>query len=267
MSGADVAYRLRPNKTVDRELFMELLAYIDRFTPIRNHLYIGFGGPSLEDFRLIHSRLGILGLISLESDETVYNRQQFNKPFSCVKLRHLDSGSFVTNYESEMLALEFDPNANIIVWLDYAIPGELRQQFEEVTQLLGKLKTGDVVRITLNANPLTLHDVILREPEATRLARLAELKKRIGEFLPNDIDANPMTNKSYASVLARAMHVAIFEVMRSNPENSLQLLSAFRYSDSSHQMITLTSIMLPDSDIHGFFQTTRLSDWPHLVTE
>ena len=43
-------YHQRPNKTVDRYLFVELLSKINRYRHIGDYSYIGLGGPSLEDF-------------------------------------------------------------------------------------------------------------------------------------------------------------------------------------------------------------------------
>src|SRR4051794_5607510 len=119
MTGASLPYRLRPNKTVDREIFIELLTFIDRYVQIRDHLYIGFGGPSLEDFKLFHSRFGNTGLLSIEEDETTYKRQMANRPFSCVRLLNTRSGDFIAEYELILGRQGLDPNSNSIIWLDY----------------------------------------------------------------------------------------------------------------------------------------------------
>src|SRR4051812_19769363 len=93
-AGGSLPYRLRPNKAVDRELFLSLLA---RFAPklgLEQYHYIGLGGPFLEDFRLVHSRLGIgrragrgrIGrLTSVESDKDVHLRQVFNSPIESIE--------------------------------------------------------------------------------------------------------------------------------------------------------------------------------------
>ena len=59
MSGSSLPYRLRPNKAVDRELFLSLLMRLTPKLGLEKYHYVGLGGPFLEDFRLLHSRIGI----------------------------------------------------------------------------------------------------------------------------------------------------------------------------------------------------------------
>jgi hypothetical protein len=70
-NGSSVPYRLRPNKAVDRELFLALLVRLAATMKIENHQYVGLGGPFLEDFRLIHARLGINDMVCIESEENM----------------------------------------------------------------------------------------------------------------------------------------------------------------------------------------------------
>jgi hypothetical protein len=58
MSGSEVSYNLRPNKFVERQLFVELLTKICRQPPSK-YAYISLGGPQLEDHRLMHRRLAV----------------------------------------------------------------------------------------------------------------------------------------------------------------------------------------------------------------
>ncbi|WP_407928292.1 O-methyltransferase, partial [Collimonas silvisoli] len=55
MSGAYVPYHLRQNKAVDRQLFVDLLTKLNRYKAIGDYSYVSFGGPYLEDFKLVHS--------------------------------------------------------------------------------------------------------------------------------------------------------------------------------------------------------------------
>src|SRR5688572_9623398 len=97
-TGGFVPYHMRPNKAVDRQLFVELLAKVNRFRPIRSYTYIGFGGSFLEDFKLIHTSFGSRKMISIEEDLNVLNRQKFNVPLRCITRRHQTSGDFVASY-------------------------------------------------------------------------------------------------------------------------------------------------------------------------
>ena len=64
------AYHLRPNKAVDRLVFLEILRVLELLvSSLDEYTYIGFGGPYLEDFRLIAQMFPTLEMISIEEDE------------------------------------------------------------------------------------------------------------------------------------------------------------------------------------------------------
>ena len=71
MSGERVPYHLRPNKFVERALFVELLSHINAVHPIADYVYVGFGGPYLEDFKILHQHFGIKNMLSLEQEAGV----------------------------------------------------------------------------------------------------------------------------------------------------------------------------------------------------
>lgn len=82
-SGSSLPYRLRQNKSVDRELFLGLLGRLAATLKLEDYQYVGLGGPFLEDFRLIHARLGLKDLVCIEAEENVHKRQLFNAaPFA-----------------------------------------------------------------------------------------------------------------------------------------------------------------------------------------
>src|SRR5438128_1087470 len=88
MSGATLPYHLRPNKAVDRLLFVDLLARLDSAVSIAdNYEYVGLGGFTMEEFRMIHERFYELPLKSLEENRQVERRARFNAPNSRVIFR------------------------------------------------------------------------------------------------------------------------------------------------------------------------------------
>jgi len=109
-SGATLPYHLRQNKAIDRNLFIDLLGRIGRYRNISDYQYIGFGGPFLEDFKLLHASLRLKNMTSLEQSEEVVKRQKFNKPVSSINPLKKTSGEYLT---------EFDFDSPSIVWFDY----------------------------------------------------------------------------------------------------------------------------------------------------
>jgi len=98
MSGSSIAYHLRQNKAIERNLFIELLARVGRVRNISEYEYIGFGGPLLEDYKALHAALRIKRMHSIEREENTFKRQKFNRPATFVKLHHKDSADFFFLY-------------------------------------------------------------------------------------------------------------------------------------------------------------------------
>jgi hypothetical protein len=250
MSAQNLAYHLRPNKAVDRQLFWELLSRIDNFRTIRAATYIGFGGPFLEDFREMHSRFGITHMVSIEMDETVHRRQRFNRPASCVQCRLGSSGDFFSSFARQRAT---------IVWLDYS-ETKRREQIEEFQALLLKLSAFDVVKVTLNAHPANLAaiggDVTNRNLHATRLSRLQEA---IGDYLPDNIRTEDMNSDGLSRLLVAALIKASQLILRSSDLVFLPL-TAFQYADGQN-MVTLAGALVSPAEKSRFLRITGLRRW------
>ena len=81
MSGTDVPYHLRPNKYVDRQIFIDLLHRLDRVRPLSSSVYVSMGGKFLDDHKAIRFAFDLKASVSLEKFAEVVPRQNFNKPF------------------------------------------------------------------------------------------------------------------------------------------------------------------------------------------
>lgn len=246
-TGGSIPYHLRQNKAIERNLYIDLLNRIGRYQNISEYTYIGFGGPFLEDFKHLHASLRISKMISLEIDESVFKRQNFNLPISCVELRHESSGEFITDYEFA------DP---IIAWLDYATP-DTGQQLIELQRLVEKLGHGDVFKITLNAHSQTLGN---KDGIPLHEYRAKEAAKRLGEYAPAVVSEDNVKPKTYPKLLLNAIVSAAKKGIRGTPGHVIQPLTAFIYSDGM-QMLTFTGIVLKSEEQEDFITKTRLNHW------
>lgn len=255
MSGTSIPYHLRPNKAIDRYAFIELLGKINRFSPIDQYQYIGFGGHSLEDFKYIHSQFGINSMISLEQDKETFKRQKFNLPYSCIDCQQMKSSDFIN---------DFSRKQPTIIWLDYVKPSELRSQIEEFQAVISKLEALDILKITLNANPSAYLQgkPEMGSDEITRL-RLEKLQNRLGDLFPSaNITQEMMKFKQFSKAILLILQYAKNLILEGEKELNFQPLTAFSYADGQ-QMMTLTGILLNNADIEQFFQTTTINnDWP-----
>ncbi len=258
MSGALVPYHLRQNKAVDRQLFVELLQRIHRYEDVGNYIYVGFAGLFFEDFKAMHSVFGIKKLISLETDKVAYKRQCFNRPLTCIRCQNQSSSDYISGYTAKR---------NSIHWLDYASPNEIRSQLQDMETLASKLEARDILKITLNANPDSLCPYGKRDREGAALSReethqrrLANLKSRIGDYLPAGCEPDQMTAAELPRVLSLAARNAVIRGTEGTGL-SFQPLCSFSYADSGHQMLTLSGIFLPQGESINFLKITKIDKW------
>lgn len=252
MSGQTL-YRLRQNKAVDRFTFIELLRRISLYDPINvdKYRYVGFGGPSLEDFKLLHSVFGIEDMLSLEHDEQPHKRQRFNKPVSCIQCLHKASKAFVD---------EFIRERETIIWLDYEAGRELPNQLEEVETLIEKFDFHDILRVTLNAEPKVWKEGDRKHPE-----RLAALSEALAGMFPRaKAERKHMSQKKFPEFLVFCLEHIAGRALQSRSDVVFVPLTLFTYADGQ-QMMTMTGILLGRDEKGSFLEKTHLGDW-HLAT-
>lgn len=262
MSGEKVPYHLRQNKYVDRQLFVDVLAHINRVRDITAYLYISFGGPYLEDFKVIHSNFGNQKMLSLESEEWVYERQQFNVPYGCIDCENLKSDEFLEQFDDFIIRYSA---ANILVWLDYARADKLRMQLNEFAALIQHARSFDIIKLTINANPASMGERIVKIPPETaeelRTRQLEKLKLKLGDYLPAGVTTDDMEQSRYATVLLSSIRIAAHEGIKGSPNLILQPLTAFVYQDSLHQMLTATCIILEQGKSEAFLKNSGLGKY------
>ena len=135
-------YHLRVNKAIDRFLLVEILDILKRHCDLSDYTYYGFGGPFLEDCRVIHSRCPEIKIVSIEKNQQTFERQQFHRFSKNLELRGEDFASFLANFSS---------SGGEIFWLDYT---DLKfGHFEDFISVLGKVSEESVVKITIRAEP------------------------------------------------------------------------------------------------------------------
>ena len=191
MNGFSIPYHLRPHKSVDRRLFVDLLARYERWRPITNYAYVSMGAYALEDHRLVHQRFGISRLIAFDREENTVARQRFNRPVGTCRCLTLRSGEMIEQID-DLLEDSTGENADgAVIWLDYTDPKDLGRQIREFQSLLTRLAEGDVLRITVNAHAAALGKY--SEPDGSQMtgaklwqARFERLQERIGDFMPSD---------------------------------------------------------------------------------
>jgi len=261
MSGANVPYQLRTNKFVDRQLFLDILDFVRVWNGPSKYLYASMGGRFLEDFKLINDRFAIERMVCIELDETTAKRQAFNCPLGFIECRCQSSGDFILDFDRLVAgATDF----RTIVWLDYAVANERGTQLQEYQELVSKLAPGDVVKITLNANPNSVRNSADFRVRGDFLkAVIDELLVQLGDYAPKEEvtpqDANP---RQFAWVLARSVKIAALKGVGAKGEATIEPLGAYRYRDGEHQMLTVTALISNEKLTGSMGSDERFREWP-----
>lgn len=234
-------YHTRPNKHIDRHLFIQSLTALHRVLSIQQYQYIGFGSIMFDDFKMLHNQLGIEKMFSLEMEELLYKRAEFNTPYNCITVLKEKSTSFIA---------EFERDSPTIAWLDYTKPGEIGGQFSDFCCLLSKMESNDIVRITLNANPTALDTEPpdkRKTPEAVRRDRFDNLQKRIGDYIPELACSEDVCTMKYPVLLLSCLEKAAKRTIIQTKYDKREIVPIFSscYKDGT-QMVTLTVIVLKD---------------------
>lgn len=126
MSGQEIPYQLRPNKFIDRQLFIELLVRLIVPRGPEKYIYVSMGGRHLIDHHAVYNQLGIKAQYSFDRDANEVKRQQFNRPTGNTVCAELSSADLPLKLDEILRA--FPSKRNLIVWLDYT-GAERRTQF------------------------------------------------------------------------------------------------------------------------------------------
>jgi hypothetical protein len=249
MSGGSAPYHLRLNKSIERNLFIDLLKIIGRHANISDYWYIGFAGPFSEDFKLVHSALRITKMKSLETEPNVFRRQKFN--YSPGFIEYIND-SFKKFLETDFYQADRG-DVNTITWLDYADAKQTLAQLQEFRELVINSIPNDVIKLTLNANVNTI-----KGPD-----KLANFKSRMSRFTPADLTEDDLLAGNYANTLMKCVKLALDKVATMR-KIYFHPLASFVYQDTNNQMLTITGIVLHNNDtetIEEFEKSTRLNHW------
>jgi hypothetical protein len=256
-AGSSLPYRLRPNKAVDRELFLSLLMRLAPALSLEKYHYVGLGGPFLEDFRLVHARLGLARMTCVETEEEVHKRQLFNRPVASIECIHKTLEDYLDGIDFEVPA---------IVWFDYTEPKGITTQIERFARTIGTVPLGSVLRVTLNANPESLG-----KPEANEVSveidgaasgdrkekptvqewRLTRFKERVGQLFPSGLSPEGMTQKRFGFSVLRVLKLAVEKEALNFRDRKIVWALATHYKDGQAMVTAALVVCAADDAVVG----------------
>lgn len=225
---SEISYELRPTKALVRSILVDTLSRLAPIAPLVNYQYVGFGAVEFLDFDLVHRRLGIHRLTSIESEANVIPRCRFNRPFKGITVL---SGTSLTMLPT------IDWSGLSIVWLDYT-SCLTESVISDINYLARVLIPGSILAITLNAHPVKL-------PK-----RRDELESLVGpERIPAGVTNNTLGDWGLAetqAVIVKAELATTFSE-RGDSTHFRDLLN-IHYRDSARMQLLAGIVGAPASD-------------------
>jgi len=237
-------YQLKPNKAVDRFLLIDLLQQmrVTDWFDMSTYTYYGFGGPFLEDCRLLRRYCPEVKIASIEANKHTYLRQLFHQFGRDITLIDKNFGDFLTSFAS---------NGTEIFWLDYTNLEASR--LEDFRRLINLADDGSIIKITLRAelpyNPL-LRDLRTWETEEDRdkdfKLFLQEFNDEFKGYTPPGIGRDEFDQPMhFVTLILKMIQLTAQNALPVRAHGSIfHILNAATYSDGT-QMLSVTGIVYP----------------------
>lgn len=136
-------YGDRPSKAVTRAILVEVFHRMAPLGDLSKYEYVGLGAHQFLDFDLVHRRLGIERMTSIESDGALIARCWFNAPYKTIKILQGTVSTVVPSLTW---------TGKSLVWFDYT--QRLRnEELADCQNLALRLEPGSAFAITLNCDP------------------------------------------------------------------------------------------------------------------
>ncbi|MHC9236888.1 O-methyltransferase [Pseudooceanicola sp. 502str34] len=241
MSAADLAYHLRSGKFADRALFVELLRRLERWRSFENCAYVSMGGYTMSDHARVSRVLGLKTLVSFDICPSTVKRAEFNRPTDAAEVRRASAKDIAEDMDGLFLEWGIRPTVGRIVWFDFTTPKRLRDDLSAFGQLVASSAPGDVLRITLNAEPRNLP---LAKDSGEDLTEEDRKRRRLESILdPSDFGGDdPNEYVGLPRILARA--IGRISTRAAGRRRRTVCLSSVSYSDGT-QMVSVTLAITP----------------------
>lgn len=266
MSGQYIPYHLRHNKSIDREIFLECLNLLAKRINIQEYTYIGFGGPMLEDFRIMHNRIALTDMISLEEQASTHTRQKYNLPYNCIDCKLISAHDFIIDY---------DFSKPSITWLDYASPKKIQTDLDDIQLLSTKVSSLDILKVTFPINPSSYYQRrVGEELDDFREAFVQSLKSLLGKKYLDfnlQISNTDLSDRKIKALLIRVITNAFKSAIErglSGRKDKLQYcpLSLNQYNDGSHTMLTISGFFASENEYSELSELCNFSSWQFFST-
>lgn len=241
----NINYLLRTKKQIERKIFVETLHRLEGLLNISAYHYYGFGSIYFADFQLFHKYLNISKMTSIEVENDIEKRCEFNKPYGFINLEISDAKDYIP---------EIKWKDSVFIWLDYdtAISEEIVKVIKAIAV---KAKPLDIFTISINAHPLQNSEII------------RDFKKIFGDYLDERV-SNKKYKKEFSNILKKIITEALKDGLRSNDDSrKYHKIFDYCYKDGA-DMYTFGCLFYDkDAEINQESFKEKLSPLNHLIQE
>jgi len=266
-------YALRPAKNIERKMLCEAFGCLASLAPLPSYRYIGLGALEFVDFALLHQRIGITDMLSIECRDDAFERIKFNIPYLCIKMK------WGTSHE---VLPTLDWRKKTIVWLDYDSP-LATQILDDVRLVTSSLVSGSMIVITVEARPKEVegnvniaHDRLQALIQNVGEDRLPLMKE--GDGAVRSLKGSDLAEWGLARVSRQIIDAEIARTLKdrnapldTESRISYEQLFNFHYADGA-KMLTVGGIILHARDASRIPESTfdmlefvRRTDDPYLI--
>lgn len=230
-------YHLRINKAVDRFLLARTLTQLGQLKHLNKYTYYGFGGPFLEDCKLLNEYCPDIRLVSLEKNEATYKRQIFHRFTKNMSIHHESLGVYLDTFSSK---------GTEVFWLDYT--DNKVGRFSEFERVLNLSTIGTVVRITLRADIPNSPYRYRREADYKDKYEDFEdsFSRKYGKYLPDNFCEESIAPEASHELVQDMLQICAEKTLPATSGTFFQPIFSSYYADGA-KMLSVTG-MICDSD-------------------
>jgi hypothetical protein len=248
-----VDFSIRQNKTIERSLCFDGIKRVCDALGLSDLVYVGFGSVWFVDFDAAHRDLGVETMVSIEGDDVLCRRAEFNKPYRTVEV--VEGMSF--DVLPRLLARADLQNRPWILWLDYDEVLD-EDKVRELVDVLKGLPARSMLLTTFNVTP----------HRYGQLSQRAEwMQTLLGDAFPAD---RFESNRAYKSEerLGAALTDAVLNMLQSaylatGRSGRFVPMFSLRYQDGS-SMATAGGILAEPAVVDEARGLVAAPDWPSM---
>ena len=238
MASSDyVNFATRPNKAVERKVIFDTLSRLSSDFGFAEYRYVGFGAVWYVDFVMAHKSLSITDMVSIEEDEYIASRAEFNRPYGCVRVHRGQSARVLPE-----LGLE---EKRLLVWLDYdtSVNGPV---LKDLTTLCRRALAGSVVIVTINARKGSLPD---QDGDGEQFDGIEDaLRYFMGDLVGQRLPKGATQTSKYPGFLAGLLFTHMHRQVRKGGREGDRVVPVFNISYSDNAQMATVGVILADEE-------------------